>query len=125
MADPLLGRQLILELYDCPPGLMDNIPAIETILLDVVKKSGATFVDKSFHHFSPQGVSGVVVIAESHLAIHTWPEHGYAALDVFTCDASIDYDRVEKLLVDGFNAGRHHAQMIGRGSLARIHSRAV
>jgi len=125
MRKPLLGRQLILELYDCPPGLLDNIPNIEMILLDVVEKAGATFVDKSFHHFSPQGVSGVVVIAESHLAIHTWPEHGYAALDVFTCDPRIDYNLIEDLLVSGFKSGRHHAQMVGRGSLAQIHAQAV
>jgi len=125
MSSPLLGRQLILELYDCPAGLLDNIGQIESILLDVVKRAGATFVDKSFHHFSPQGVSGVVVIAESHLAIHTWPEHGYAALDVFTCDPGIDYPLVEKLLVNGFKAGRHQGRIEGRGRLAQIHARVV
>jgi len=125
MENAVLGRHLMLELYDCPQSLLDNIPKIETVLLHVVRESGATLISKSFHHFSPYGVSGVVVIAESHLTIHSWPEHGYAALDVFTCDPRIDYDLVEELLVAGFMAGRHHTQLLDRGSLAEIHARAV
>jgi len=124
MENAVLGRHLMLELYDCPQSLLDNIPKIEAVLLHVVRESGATLISKSFHHFSPYGVSGVVVIAESHLTIHSWPEHGYAALDVFTCDPRIDYDLVEQLLVSGFKAGRHHTQLLARGSLAEIHARA-
>jgi len=112
-----LGRHMLLELYECPKNILDNIPRIESILLDVVQRSGATFVSKSFHHFSPHGVSGVVVISESHITIHTWPEHNYAAVDVFTCDAKIDYQLVEKLLVENFQAKKHQQQTIKRGEL--------
>jgi len=112
-----LGRHLLLELYQCPQHILDSIPAIEKILLDVVKQIKATFVSKSFHHFSPHGVSGVVVIAESHLTIHTWPEHGYAAIDVFTCDEKIDYVQVEKLLIENFKSEKNHTQTISRGEI--------
>ena len=64
---------------------MDDLPYIRNALLEAAEKTGATIVGQSFHQFSPQGVTGVVSIAESHLAIHTWPEFGYAAVDIFTC----------------------------------------
>jgi S-adenosylmethionine decarboxylase proenzyme len=59
-------------------------------MMDAVELSGATIIDAKFHQFSPYGVSGVIVIAESHMAIHTWPEYGYAAIDFFTCGDRVD-----------------------------------
>jgi len=112
-----LGRHMLLELYQCPQHILDSIPAIEKILLDVVDQIKATFVSKSFHHFSPHGVSGVVVIAESHITIHSWPEHGYAAIDVFTCDEKINYQLVEDLMVEKFKSAKHQAQTITRGEI--------
>ncbi len=112
-----LGRHMLLELYQCPQHIIDSIPVIEEILLNVVEQINATFVSKSFHHFSPYGVSGVVVIAESHITIHSWPEHGYAAIDVFTCDESIDYKLVEDLMVEKFQSTKHQAQTITRGEI--------
>lgn len=108
---------MLLELYQCPDNILDSIPAIEKNLLDIVDKINATFVSKSFHHFSPHGVSGVVVIAESHITIHSWPEHNYAAIDVFTCDESIDYKLVEDLMVEKFKSKKHQAQTIKRGEV--------
>ena len=112
-----LGRHMLLELYQCPQDILDSVPVIEKILLDVVERIKATFVSKSFHRFSPQGVSGVVVISESHITIHTWPEHGYAAIDVFTCDEKIDYRLVEDLLVEKFQSAKHQVQTIKRGEI--------
>ncbi len=59
-------------------------------MVSAAEEAGATVINSTFHHFSPIGVSGVVVIEESHLAIHSWPEFGYAAIDVFTCGDSVD-----------------------------------
>jgi len=87
-----LGRQLTLEFYECDPDILLNKNAIEKALLKAAKDSGATIVHSSFHNFAPQGVSGVVIIAESHFTIHAWPEHDYAAVDIFTCGDSIDLD---------------------------------
>lgn len=85
-----LGRHLLSEFYDCEPNILNNVSLIEKAMCDAAVLAGATIVQKTFHHFSPYGVSGVVVIAESHLAIHTWPEYGYAAVDLFTCGSSVD-----------------------------------
>lgn len=97
----VLGKQIIVELYDCKPELLSNPDAINEIMCAAAKAMKATIVTSTFHHFSPLGVSGVVVIMESHLTIHTWPEYGYAAVDIFTCgdiDMSAGVDYLEKHL---------------------------
>ena len=90
METKALGRQLMVEFYNCNPNILDDVEGVTRAMLDAAIASGATIVEQTFHHFSPHGVSGVVVIAESHLAIHTWPEYGYAAVDLFTCGEDVD-----------------------------------
>ena len=80
-----LGVQWTADLYGCRPELLDDQEQIGAFVLEAARVARATILSSQFHKFAPQGVSGVVVIAESHIAIHTWPELGYAALDVFTC----------------------------------------
>lgn len=88
-----LGRQLTIEYYDCAPrALLDPIE-IEKIFLKAAHESHATVISSSFHNFEPQGVSGVVIIAESHFTVHAWPEYNYAAVDIFTCGDSIDLQK--------------------------------
>ena len=84
------GRQVLAELMGCDEALLADHAAVERLMNEAARAAGATIVQSAFHTFNPHGVSGVVIIAESHLAIHTWPEHGYAAIDVFTCGASVD-----------------------------------
>jgi S-adenosylmethionine decarboxylase len=85
-----LGRQLLAELFGCDRGVLNDRAAIEMIMNSAAVSSGATVVRSVFHLFNPNGISGVVVIAESHLAIHTWPEFRYAAVDIFTCGDDVD-----------------------------------
>ncbi|HEX2897558.1 MAG TPA: adenosylmethionine decarboxylase [candidate division Zixibacteria bacterium] len=85
-----LGRHLIAEFADCDGQKLADVDFIEDCLNEAVRKSGATIINSVFHRYNPQGVSGVVVIAESHLSIHTWPEYNYAAVDFFTCGESVD-----------------------------------
>jgi len=85
-----LGRQVLVEFYGCDHRILDDVVQVEQILRRAAQKANATIVQSTFHRFNPYGVSGVVVIAESHISIHTWPEHGYAAVDVFTCGDTID-----------------------------------
>ncbi|MGC8871177.1 MAG: adenosylmethionine decarboxylase [Brevinematia bacterium] len=85
-----LGRHLLVEYYDCDVETLDSVETIRDAMVKAAEMSGATIVSDTFHHFSPFGVSGVVVIAESHLAIHTWPEHRFAAVDLFTCGDDVD-----------------------------------
>jgi S-adenosylmethionine decarboxylase len=89
----VLGRHLIAELADCNVALLNDLSKLQIILKEAARKSGATVVDSVFHRYNPQGVSGIVVIAESHISIHTWPEYNYAAVDCFTCGTSVDPSR--------------------------------
>lgn len=114
-----LGRHLLAEFYDCNPNILNNVQLIEDAMTEAAIECGATVVTKNFHHFSPFGVSGVVIIAESHLAIHTWPEYGYAAVDLFTCGESCDprvaYNHLQKKL----NAQSGYYSELKRGMLDR------
>ncbi len=85
-----LGIHLLIELWSCNRQKIDNLDYLETIMSQAAEIAGATVLKTAFQDFNPQGVSGVVVIAESHLTVHTWPEYGYAALDIFTCGSTVD-----------------------------------
>ncbi len=87
-----LGRQLTIEYYECGNTILLNKDLVENAVLKAARESGATIISSSFHEFEPQGVSGVVIIAESHFTVHAWPEHDYAAVDIFTCGDNIDLD---------------------------------
>ncbi|OAV44110.1 adenosylmethionine decarboxylase [Lewinella sp. 4G2] len=109
-----LGRHVLLELYDCDADLLKYPPQSERILLDAAAAMGATIMGSHFHAFPEHGVSGVVVIAESHLTIHTWPEKRYAAVDVFSCGA-LDLEAGIGLLTLEFGAERVEQQLVLRG----------
>lgn len=85
-----LGRHILVEFLNCKADVLNDVAAIEGAMVEAAQIAGATVINSTFHHFSPYGVSGVVVIQESHLAIHTWPEYRYAAVDLFTCGDSVD-----------------------------------
>ena len=110
------GRHLLVEYYDCDKEILNNLDAIEALFVNAAKAADATMVQSTFHRFSPQGVSGVVVIEESHLSIHTWPEHGYAAVDFYTCGAS-DPEKAHPVLVEGLGSKRYEMMVINRGVL--------
>ena len=110
-----LGRQILVEFYDCDTMVMNDEDLIREILLEGVRRSKATIVSDTFHTFNPHGVSGVVVIAESHVAIHTWPEHGYAAVDIFTCGDTIDPWIIQQYLETAFSAGNVSSMEMKRG----------
>ena len=112
-----LGTHILLELRECNPKILDDLPAVRQTLLNTAERIGATVIGHSFHQFSPQGVTGVVAIAESHLCIHTWPEYGYAAVDVFTCGDTIDPEDAVDPLVEAFGAKSHSVVSLKRGML--------
>jgi S-adenosylmethionine decarboxylase proenzyme len=89
-------------------------------LLEAAEKVGATVIDHTFHQFSPHGVTGVVAIAESHLCIHTWPEYGYAAVDVFTCGESFNPRVAAQHLIGRLNAGDSSMVEVKRGVLPQL-----
>ena len=85
-----LGRHVLAEVYGCSFDILNNQDLVEKIMVNAALEAGAEVRECVFHKFSPQGISGVVVISESHLAIHTWPELGYAAVDVVTCGERVN-----------------------------------
>jgi S-adenosylmethionine decarboxylase proenzyme len=119
----VLGRHLLVEFYDCDTQTLDNVAGIEIHMNDAARACGATIVQSTFHRFEPWGVSGVVVISESHLAIHTWPEYGYASVDLYTCGDEIDPMGAYEHLRLALGAQEAEIQMLKRGNLDLIKAR--
>jgi len=110
-----LGRHLLVELFDCDPDVIDSLESVKEALIEAAKRAQATIVDVVFHEFNPFGISGVVVIAESHLSIHTWPEYRYAAVDIFSCGAALQPEVAASYLVEQFAAERTSIVEMQRG----------
>ncbi len=110
-----LGRQILVEYYDCNSDIINDVAQIESILLEATRRSQASIISHNFHKFSPHGVSGTVVIAESHVAIHTWPEYGYAAVDIFTCGETIDPWIIQEYIKESFQSGNVSSMEMKRG----------
>ncbi|AEE96850.1 adenosylmethionine decarboxylase [Mahella australiensis] len=110
-----LGRHILAEMYGCAPEILDDQETVEKIMVQAAIEAGAEIREVAFHKFSPQGVSGVVVISESHLAIHTWPEFGYAAVDVFTCGTRVNPWDACNYLTEKFRAEHMTATEVKRG----------
>ncbi|PYO24009.1 MAG: S-adenosylmethionine decarboxylase proenzyme [Candidatus Rokuibacteriota bacterium] len=110
-----LGRHLLVELFDCDPDVIDSLESVKEALIEAAKRAQATIVDVVFHEFNPFGISGVVVIAESHLSIHTWPEYRYAAVDIFSCGDALQPEVAASYLVEQFAAERTSIVEMQRG----------
>ncbi len=110
-----LGRHILVEYYDCNCELLNNCDFIADSMVEGARRANATIVSHDFHTFSPHGVSGVVVIAESHVAIHTWPEYGYAAVDIFTCGETINPWVIYNYLNEKFESGYASRMEMKRG----------
>ncbi len=113
----VLGCHLLLELKDCNPALLNDLNFIRRAMLTTAQDVGATVVGESFHHFTPQGVTGILAIAESHISIHTWPEYGYAAADIFSCGSSFRPWEAAKRLADLLESKDADFKEVERGFL--------
>jgi len=112
-----LGQHILVEFVGCDPNILNDVTTIEQGMLDAADRANSTIINSTFHYFSPYGVSGVVVIQESHLAVHTWPEYRYAAVDLFTCGDGVDPWKAFDYLKDVFKAQNYSALETRRGSL--------
>lgn len=108
------GRHLLAEYHGCPGELLDDLETMRSRMEEASREAGATPVRSLFHRFSPQGVTGVVVIEESHFSVHTWPEHGYAAVDFFTCGACCP-EAAHEYLREVLGASRWELMLVERG----------
>ena len=121
-----LGRHMTVEFYDCNSNIIADSEKVKQAFLTAAKVSGATVLDYSFHVFEPQGVSGVVIIAESHFAVHAWPEHDYAAVDLFTCSETIDLKKaIESIKVslgaeETIVSGDMHRGIVSNNGIERM-----
>lgn len=115
-----LGRHLLLELFDCELDAINNLEVVKGTLVEAAKRAQATIVDVVFHEFNPFGISGVIVIAESHLSIHTWPEYRYAAVDVFSCGDVLQPEIAVNYLVEQLGAGRTSVVEMQRGMFLNV-----
>lgn len=110
-----LGRHVLLELRDCEQTLLVDAASLKGALVDAATQAGAHVVETVFHQFNPHGLSGVVVIAESHITVHTWPEHGYAAVDVFTCGDPDIAMHICDAVVKKFSPKKSTRHVVNRG----------
>ena len=110
-----LGRHILAEIYGCDARILNDEDFIKKVMANSALKAGAEVREAIFHKFSPQGVSGVVIISESHLTVHTWPELGYAAVDVFTCGNRINPWDACNYMTEKFNAKNMTATEVKRG----------
>ena len=112
---PSLGSHLLVEFYGCDPKSLEQESLVRQAMVEAAKESDASVVTDSFHEFKPFGVSGAVIIQESHFTIHTWPEHGYAAVDLFYC-STIAVDRAVQTLQRYFQPKRTGYMVVRRGT---------
>ena len=115
-----LGRHILVEYYNCDEEILKCHQRIEEMMITAAEKANATVVQSVFHLFNPWGVSGAVVIQESHLTIHTWPEFGYAAVDLFTCGDSVNPWIAFDYLNEQLKAERSESMEVTRGMVDKI-----
>ena len=110
-----LAIHMLVELHGCKAELLNDPTALKQLLLEAVRRGQGTIVTDVFHTFNPHGVSGVIVIAESHVAIHTWPEHGYAAVDIFSCGTKLAHGVIRDWIAAGMGASDVESRELTRG----------
>lgn len=120
-----LGSHLLVELRDSNSEILGDVEKVRDIMVSAAKEADATIVDVSFHEFNPFGVSGMVIIAESHLSIHTWPEYGYAAVDIFTCGEQIKPETAAAYLIERMQCRNPSVVEMKRGILSPADDRKL
>ncbi|CAN5526269.1 hypothetical protein BH11ARM2_BH11ARM2_01760 [soil metagenome] len=119
--EPSLGSHLLIEMYGCDHASLEREDAVGNAMRDAAADSEATIVDQSFHEFKPYGVSGAVIIQESHYTIHTWPEHGYAAIDLFYCGGTVKVHKAIDTLRERFRPARIKFMVVRRGLESEVY----
>ena len=112
-----LANHQIIELYNCDKSVLENSDYVKTTFREAVKLSEATVVTEKYHSFSPHGLTGVAVITESHISMLLWPEYGYVAIDVFSCDNKVDHNRIKNNLKVAFQSKKVKTKSIKRGKV--------
>lgn len=109
-----LGTHLLVEYHGCDLAVLDDIAAVRTMMRAAAEAAGATVVAEVFQPFAPQGITGVIVIEESHFSVHTWPECGYAAVDFYTCGDCVP-QRADAVLRQALRPDHVEVMLVRRG----------
>jgi S-adenosylmethionine decarboxylase len=112
-----LGFHYIWDIYDCDYNAIEKVPEIQSLMSEIVRVSNLTKLSESFNQFAPHGVTGVYLLEESHLSVHTWPEKNYAALDLFSCVSLDKYEEVEHIIRKHLGNIRLDFKMVKRGEV--------
>ncbi|MFN3649993.1 MAG: adenosylmethionine decarboxylase [Armatimonadota bacterium] len=112
---PPTGRHCILELYGCDPDRLNDPEFARTALQEASRRAGTTLLREVIHAFEPEGITALALLAESHVSIHTWPEHGFAAIDFFTCGEQTNPEAACRYLAEVFAPESHTLQTLHRG----------
>lgn len=114
----ILGQHALLDLHGCDVSVLGNVENLQALLLRAAESAQATVLFHHFHHFGGEsGVTGVLLLAESHISIHTWTEHAFAAADVFLCGERVNLQAACQVLVQGLNAQQFDFKIQNRGLL--------
>ena len=114
---PTFGDHYLVDLHGCDADLIANVEPTEEALLRAARDCGSTIIEHHFHQFSPHGASGIILIAESHISVHTWPENGFVAVDIFTSGTRMQPQVAIDILETAFKAERVDVVCIERGDL--------
>jgi S-adenosylmethionine decarboxylase len=117
MSSRIAAVHILLDCFECDPEILQDQDRLREVLEETAGENGLTVLNGVFHRFQPHGVSGVLLISESHISIHTWPEHQYAAVDVFSCRPGISPAEVKASLEKRLGPGRIQVRSIGRGEI--------
>lgn len=110
-----LGKHFLLDLKDCQSELLDDLGFIKDALSSIAQQDQEVLLGQSFHHFTPQGVSGLVLSSGSHIGIHTWPEHNYAAVDIFIQGDSFDPENASRFIIEKLGSQNPSVVELKRG----------
>lgn len=114
-----LGTHITWDVYRCNPDTLSFIPSVKTLLNAIVEELQLTKVNESYKQFEPIGVTGFVLLEESHVSIHSWPEHQFAAVDIFSC-RPFDAKKIQELLMESFSSDKVVIKQIERGEAISI-----
>ncbi|MDJ0696585.1 adenosylmethionine decarboxylase [Mastigocoleus sp. MO_188.B34] len=113
-----VGSHCILELYECPNHLLNDFEFISQALVEAVKEAKSTLLKEVTHQFEPYGITALALLAESHISVHTWPEIGYVAIDMFTCGEHAQPEKACNYLTKAFQANKHVLLTLPRGRIS-------
>lgn len=116
----IIGKHLTVDMYGCSFDSLDNLEFIRSSMLAAIAEANMTLLDFSYHKFEPQGLTALALLAESHMSIHTYPELGYAAVDVFTCGDHSRPDKAVKKLAELLKPEKTKVTHIRRGDFGSV-----